>query len=138
MATFAVDRKRRRNTPPRWRRLFLNLTYGNFQIADLVELNGLETRIGNRQRITGHRANRSELVFGVSAFAHANEKFAGLASDTAAHPERVTQIRVAALIERATQSNPRLHGNQQTMPRYFLNSIAPRRDHAARLANLYS
>ena len=50
VTTFAVDRKRRWNTTPRWRRcLFRNLTYSIFQIADLVELNGLQTRIGNRR-----------------------------------------------------------------------------------------
>src|SRR5215469_12031532 len=39
VTTFAVDRKRRWNTTPRWRRcLFHNLTYSIFQIADLVEL----------------------------------------------------------------------------------------------------
>jgi hypothetical protein len=32
---------------------------------------------------------------------------------------------VAALIERAAQSNPRLHGSQHTVPGYFLNGITP-------------
>jgi hypothetical protein len=45
---------------------------------------------------------------------------------------------VAALIERAAQSNPRLHGSQHTVPGYFLISIAPRSSQAARLSNLYS
>src|SRR5271169_6688565 len=54
VTAFAVDRKRRWNTTPRWRRcLFHNLTYSIFQIADLVELNGLQTRIGNRQCFAG-------------------------------------------------------------------------------------
>jgi len=64
MTAFAVDRERRWNAEPRRRLcLFLNLTRSGFQIADLIKLNGLKTRIGNRQRIAG-----SEIVFGVSAF----------------------------------------------------------------------
>jgi hypothetical protein len=50
VTAFAVDRRRRCNTTPRWWCLFRNLPYSNFQIADLVELNDLETRIGNRRR----------------------------------------------------------------------------------------
>jgi hypothetical protein len=45
---------------------------------------------------------------------------------------------VAALIERAAQSNPRLHGSQHTMPGYFLNGITPQKGQAARLSKLYS
>src|SRR5574337_511700 len=121
-----VDRKRRWYTPPRWRWCFFgNPTYSNLDMADLVELNSLNTRIGNRQRLAGDGVSRPELVFGVGAFSHTDEKFAGLTSDTAAYPERVTQIRVAALIERAAQANPRLHGNQNTMPACFLNSTTP-------------
>src|SRR5260370_26056496 len=61
VTAFAVDRKRRGNTTPRWRRgLFHNLTDSIFQIADLVGLNGLQTRIRNRRVVTGdvlpHRA----------------------------------------------------------------------------------
>jgi hypothetical protein len=100
VTAFAVDRKRRWNTTPRWRRcLFLNLTYSDFQIADLVELNGLKTWIGDRQRFAGDGVTRPELVFGVSAFPHADEKFSGLPSNVAAHSERLAQIRVASLIE---------------------------------------
>ena len=101
VTAFAVDRKRRWNTTPRWRRcLFHNLTYSIFQIADLVELNGLQTRIGKRQCFAGDGITHLELVFGVRAFPHANEKFSDLTPNVAAHPERVTQIRVTALIER--------------------------------------
>src|SRR6516165_5529553 len=101
VTAFAVDRKRRWNTTPRWRRcLFHNLTYSIFQIADLVELNGLQTRIGNRQCFAGDGITHLELVFGVRAFPHANEKFSDLIANVAAHPERVTQIRVTARIER--------------------------------------
>ena len=139
MTTFGVDRKRRWNTTPRWRRcLFPNLTHSDLQIAGLVEFNGLKTRVGNRQRFTGDDVTRPELAFGVSTFPHANEKFSGLAPNVAAHPERLTQILVAALIERAAQSNPRLLGSQHTVPRYFLNSLAPQSSQVARLSNLYS
>lgn len=98
-------------------------SYSNFQIADLVELNDLETRIGNRHCFAGDGSTHMELVFGLRAFPHANEKFSGLTPHVAADPERVTEIRVAALIERAVQSNPRLHGSQHTVPGYFL--LAP-------------
>ncbi|HEX8798855.1 MAG TPA: hypothetical protein VF772_09590 [Terriglobales bacterium] len=85
MTAFAVDRKRRWNTTPRRRRcLFHNLTYSIFQIADLVELNGLQTRIGNRQCLAGDGIiTRLELVFGVRAFPHANEKFSDLTPNVA-------------------------------------------------------
>ena len=69
VTAFAVDRKRRCNTTPRWWRcLFRNLPYSNFQIADLVELNDLETRIGNRQCFAGDGSTHLELVFGLRAF----------------------------------------------------------------------
>src|SRR6516162_3788580 len=70
VTAFAVDRRRR------W--LFHNLTYSIFQIADLVERNGLQTRIGNRQCFAGDGITHLELVFGVRAFPHANEKFSDL------------------------------------------------------------
>ena len=69
MTSFAVDRKRGWNTVP-WGRLrfFLNIPRTDLQIADLIKLNGLKTRIGNRQRIAGYSIAGSEIVFGVSAF----------------------------------------------------------------------
>lgn len=139
MAAFAIDRKRRWNTAP-WGRLclFLNITCSDFQIADLIKLNGLKTRIGNRQCTTGYSVADPEMVFGVSAFSHADEKFSGLTSDTAAYTERITQICVAALIERATQSDPRLYRNQHTVPRNCFNNMGPRDSQAAGLFNLYS
>ncbi len=71
MAAFAVDCKRRWSAEPRRRLfLFLNLTCTDFQIADLIKFNGLETRIGNGQRITACGVTGPELVFGVSAFAN--------------------------------------------------------------------
>jgi len=139
MTTFAVDGKRRWNNPPRWRRcLFRKLRPNGFQAADLIKLNRLKTWVGNRQRFTGDGVTRLELVFGVGAFPHANKKFSGLASDVAAHPERITEIGVTALIERAAQANSRLDRNQHTLPRDFLNSNALRRTQAARLSNPYS
>src|SRR5882762_9419543 len=128
VTAFAVDRKRRWNTTPRWRRcLFRNLTYSIFQIADLVELNGLQTRIGNRKCFAGDGITHLELVFGVRAFPHANEKFSDLTPNVAAHPERVTQIGVTALIERTAQSNPRLHASQHTVPGYFSTAFLLRK-----------
>jgi len=122
MTTFAIDRKRRWNAAPRrWRGFFLHLTYTDSQIADLIKLNGLQTRISNWQCIPGCGVARPKTVFGVSPFTYADEKFSGFASDTAVHPERVAKVGVAALIERAAQSNPRLHRNQHTLPRNFLN-----------------
>ena len=102
MTALPVDGKRRWNAEPRRRlRLFLNLSYGDFQIADLVKFNGLKTRVGMRQRIPGCRIARPEMVFGVGAFPHAKEKIAALTSNPATNPECVTQIRMMALVERA-------------------------------------
>jgi hypothetical protein len=90
MTTFAIDRKRRWNTAPRrWLGFFLNLTYTDSQIAHLIKLNGLQTWISNWQCNSGYGVAHPKTVFGVSPFTHADEKFSGLASDTAAHPERV-------------------------------------------------
>jgi hypothetical protein len=87
MTALPVDWKRRWNAAPRRRLcLFLNLTYGDFQIADLIKFNGLKTRIANRQRIPGCRVTGPEMVFGVSAFPHAEEKISGLTSDPATNP----------------------------------------------------
>jgi hypothetical protein len=68
MTAFAVDRKRRWDTAPRRRRLFLNLTRSGFQIADLIKFDCFKTRIGNRQRIPRYGITGSKMVFGVSAF----------------------------------------------------------------------
>jgi hypothetical protein len=57
----------------------------NFQVADLIELNGLKTRISNRLRIPGYRITGPEMMLGVSAFPYANEKFSDFISDTAAY-----------------------------------------------------
>jgi hypothetical protein len=139
MSAFAVDRKRRWNTAPRGRRCpFLNATCSDLQIADLIKLNCLKTRIGNRQGFTADGVARFELVFGVSAFPHADEKFSGLTSNISAYPEGVTQIRVAALIERASQSNPWLYRNQLTAPEDLPSSVVSGGSQAARLSSLYS
>jgi len=45
----------------------------------------------------------------MSAFPDTDKKLSILASDAAVYPKCVTQIAVAALIERATQSNPWLN-----------------------------
>jgi hypothetical protein len=86
MTAFLVDLKRRWNTVPRGRRCdFLSLTLPDFQIADLIEFNRLKPRICNWQRITGQSVPGSEMVFGVSALPHAEEKLPGLSSDAAAY-----------------------------------------------------
>ena len=62
-------------TAPRWRRcLFPSLTCADFQVADLIEFNRLKPRISDWQRITGHDVPDPEMVFGVSALPHAEEK----------------------------------------------------------------
>jgi hypothetical protein len=117
----------------------LNLRYSDLQIADLIKLNRLKTRIGNRQRAPRDRITGPEMMFGVGTSPHADEKFSGLISDVAAYPERVTQIGVAALIERAAQSDPRLYRNQHTAPRDFLSHICSfTKNQAACLSHLYS
>jgi hypothetical protein len=81
MTAFPIDRKRRWNAAP-WgrRRLIINGTESDFQIADLIEFTRLKPRISNRQRITRHGVTCPEMVFGVSALPHAKEKFSGLGS----------------------------------------------------------
>lgn len=110
MTAFAVDRERLWNTAPRRRLCHSHsTTCSDLQIADLIKFNGLKTWIGKRQRIPRYGVTSPEIVFGVSAFPHADEKFSGLNSNIATYPERVTQIRVAALIERASQSDSWLY-----------------------------
>ena len=139
MTAFAVDGERRWNTSPRWRRRFSeNLTRGGFQMGDLVELNGFQSWIGNRQRFAFGGVTRFKLLFCVSAFTDANKKISRLAPNIAAHPERVTQIGMAALIERAIQSDPRLYRNQRPTPLNLRNEIARQEIQAARLTKLYS
>jgi hypothetical protein len=71
MTTFAIDRKRRWNTAPRrWLGFFLHLTYTDYQIAHLIKLNGLRTRISNWQCNPGYGVARPKTVFGVSPFTH--------------------------------------------------------------------
>jgi hypothetical protein len=89
MSVFPVDWERQWNTSPRARLCrFLHPTLSDFQIADIIEINGLKPRIGNRQHNSGYSVTCLELMFGVSAFPYANEKFSGLSSDTIANPER--------------------------------------------------
>src|SRR6516225_1983562 len=128
VTAFAVDRKRRWNTTPRWRWcLFHNLTYKRSPDAD-------------RQPAVLRRRRYHPPGTGVwrARLPHANEKFSDLTANVAAHSEHVTWISVTALIERTAQSNPRLHGSQKTVPGYFLNCVSPQGGQAARLSKLYS
>src|SRR5262249_28106639 len=120
------------------RRLFPHLTYSSFQIADLAELNGLHTRIGNRQSFARRGITHLELLCGVRALPHANEHFSALTPNVTAHSDRVTQVGLPALIERTAQWNPRLYGSQKTVPGYLLNCVSPQGGQAARLSKLYS
>ena len=87
MAALSVNHKRRCNsTPWGWLVLPLNVLSADLQIADLIKFNRLKTRISNRQRIPRHLITNSELVFGVSTFPYADEKFSGLTSDITAYP----------------------------------------------------
>lgn len=89
MAALPVHQKRRCNTLPRGRlRLscsFLSSAFSDFQVANLIKFNRLKTRLSNRQRIPGYRITDPELVFGVSTFPYAEQKFSGLISDIAAY-----------------------------------------------------
>jgi hypothetical protein len=49
------------------------------------------------------------MMLGVRAFSHADEKFSLVPADATLDPERVTKIHMAALIEGAAQSDPRLY-----------------------------
>lgn len=78
-------------------------------------------------------------MFGVRAFSHADLKLSLVPADATLHPERVTQIHLASLIERATQSDPRLDGKQYPVPRgFFSNHIVLQGSQAARRSSLYS
>jgi len=79
MTSFPVDRKGRWNTNPgRGRDSFLTFTGSDPQVADLIEFNGLQARIGDRERIAGYRVTGSDMMFGLSAFSHADEKLSAL------------------------------------------------------------
>ena len=104
MTALAVDGQRRRHTAPRrWRCLILSIAQPDSQFADLVEFNRLQPRIWNRQRFTGDSTPRLELVFGVRALSRPDEKLSCFASDPATHFQGVSQVVMAALIERAGQ-----------------------------------
>ena len=106
--------QRRRNTAPRrWRCLVHSLGRPNFQLADLVEFSRLQPRIRNRQRITGDRPCL-KLVFGMRALPYCDKKFSGFAADHATYLQGVAQVGMAALIERAGQTDPWLHRKQPT------------------------
>jgi hypothetical protein len=131
MTALSVDRQRRWNTSPgRWRRL-VSLTWPDFQLADLVKFNRLQTRVRNRQRLTRDGGTGLELVFGMRALTHPDQKFASVISNRATHPKRVSQVGVAALIERAGQPDPRLHREQRTLPHNLLIRVAHRKRQAA-------
>jgi hypothetical protein len=118
--------------------LVLILRWPDFQVADLVEFNRLQPRIRNRQRITGYGVPGAKVVFRVRALPYTDEKFSGFTSDSAAYLQGVTQVGMAALIERAGQSDPWLHRKQHTLPRNLPTSIVPRERHAASFCKLYS
>jgi hypothetical protein len=139
MTALAVDGQRRWNAPPRgWRCLVLGLRWCNFQAADPVEFNRLKPLIRSRQRIARYHTPGPKLVFAVRALSYPDEKFSGSASDPATHLQGVSQVVMAALIERAGQPDPWLHRKQHTLPRNLRTSIVPRERHAASLCNSYS
>ena len=73
MTPFAVNRQRRWNTAPRGRLCFLpNPACRDLQIANFIKFNCLKTRISKWQRIPGYGVTRLEMVFGMSAFPHAD------------------------------------------------------------------
>src|ERR1019366_8422426 len=139
MTALAAERKRRWNTAPRrWRCLVLIVMWPDFPLAGLVEFNRLQPRIRNRLRITRYRVPGAKVVFRVRALPSPDEKFLGFASDPATYLQRVTQVGMAALIERAGQSDPWLHRKQHALPGNLVTSIVPRERHAASLCKLYS
>ena len=123
MTAFPVDGQRWWNTAPRgWMYRWLNGRLGDLQIANLIQFNCLKTRIRHRQPISGYRVATPEMVFGVCTFPHTDEKFSLVLADVTPDPEGITEICMAALIERAAQSNPWLYRNQHALPRDFLNA----------------
>ncbi len=109
MTALTVYRKRRWNSPP-WGQniLVLHLRLPDFQLPDLVKFDRLRTRIWYRQRLTRDSGPSLELVFGMRASTHSDQKFASVISNRATHFKRVAKVGMAALIERAGQPDPRL------------------------------
>lgn len=139
MTAFPIDRESFWDSEPRWRwRFWPTRAFSYSQIADLIKLDGFATRIGNRQCITGYGITCLELMLGLSTGSDTDEKLSHFSSNNALNSQRITQIDMAHLVERAVQSNPRLDRNQYTVPRDFLSAIASRKVQAAFLSNLYS
>jgi hypothetical protein len=78
------------------------------------------------------------VVFRVRALPDTDDKLSGFTSDSATYLQHVTQVGMAALIERAGQSDPGLHRKQQTLPGNLLSTVVSLERHAASLCKLYS
>ena len=139
MTAFPINREALRNAAP-WGRLHLCSlrTFSYFQIAHLIKLDGFQARIGNRQRITGYGITCLELMLGLSARSDTYQKLSDFSSDIALNSQRITQIDMAHLIERAIQSDSRLDGDQHTVPRDFHTNVVSQKIQAAFLSKLYS
>ena len=139
MPAFPINRERLRNAEPRrWLHVYSLRAFSYFQIADLMKLDGFERRISNRQRITGYCITRLELMLCLCTCSDADQKLSDFSSHSALYSQRITQIGMAHLIERAIQSDPRLDRNQYAVPSDFLTNIASQNVQAAFLSNPYS
>ena len=108
--------------------MVLGLRWFNFQFADLVKFNRLEPLIWSRQRIPGYRTSGPKLVRCSARLVLLNEKFSGFASDPATHLQGVSQVVMAAPVERTgkrirgcTASNRPCHAI--FAPASFLESV---------------
>jgi hypothetical protein len=81
MPAFPIHRESLRNAEP-WGRLHLcsTRTSGYSQIADLIKLNGFQTKVGNRQRITGYGITCLELMLGLSTGSDTDQKLSDFSS----------------------------------------------------------
>jgi hypothetical protein len=100
-----------------------NSPANHFETADSVKLNRFEARISYRHRIARNFIPNLQLMPSLRAFTDTHQKFSGLTSYSAGYSERISQITVGALVERATQSNSRLHGGHAALPSDLVASM---------------
>jgi hypothetical protein len=119
MTAFTINRKSLRNAEPWgwWLHLCSTRTFSYFQIANLIKLNGFQTRIGNGQRTTGYGITNLELMLGLSTRSDTDQELSDFSSNVALNSQRIAQIDMAHLIERTvhrirgwTEINTPFHG----------------------------
>ncbi len=100
MAAGPVDWQVRWNTQPRrTRNSFLWHALPNRELADLVELHGLQLRIRNEMALPTRHKTDLESVLRVRSFADSNPELALLVTDRSVYAERIAEVGVAAFVK---------------------------------------